>query len=134
MATTEPTVTGELAHPRPVRQPFDSRDLAIVGAAVAAGAACALLANFGHLPRLQPLTGLILIMTIAYCFSTNRRAIDVRTVAWGLSLQIVFALIVLEPAIGQAVFKSLASVINLLLDFAFVGSTFVFGPPCSTVA
>ena len=127
MATTD-TVTGEIAHQRPTRQPYDSRDLAIVGAAVAAAAVCALAANLLHLPRLQPLTGLIVIMTIAYCFSTNRRAIDRRTVAWGLGLQILFALIVLKTAIGQQVFKSLASVINRLLDFAFVGSSFVFGP------
>jgi CNT family concentrative nucleoside transporter len=130
---TKDTVTGESAQPRPVRQPYDSRDAAIVGGAVAAGAVCALLANFAHLPRLQPLTGLILIMTIAYCFSTNRRAIDRRTVAWGLSLQIVFALIVLKTAIGQKVFQTLAGVINRLLDFAFVGSSFVFGPLGSKV-
>src|SRR3982751_4343840 len=122
------TVTGEIAHQRPKRQPYDSRDLAVVGGAIAAAAVCALAANFLHLPRLQPLTGLIVIMTIAYCFSTNRRAIDGRTGAWGLSLQVVFALIVLKTAIGQQVFKSLAGVINHLLDFAFVGSSFVFGP------
>ena len=127
MGPTE-TVTGEIAHQRPARQPYDSRDLAVVGAAIAAAAVCALAANFLHLPRLQPLTGLIVIMTIAYCFSTNRRAIDGRTVAWGLGLQVLFALIVLKTAIGQQAFKSLAAVINRLLDFAFVGSSFVFGP------
>src|SRR3954470_5155468 len=126
--TSAPTVTGEIAYQPPTRQPYDIRDLAVVGAAAAAAAVCALAANLLHLPRLQPLTGLIVIMTIAYCFSTNRRAIDGRTVAWGLSLQILFALIVLKTAIGQQVFKSLAGGINHLLDFAFVGSSFVFGP------
>src|SRR6478736_6536877 len=111
MSTTETTVTGEMALPPPPRQPYDSRDFAVVGTAVAAGTVCALLANFAHLPRLQPLTGLILIMTIAYCFSTNRRAIDRRTVAWGLSLQIVFALIVLKTSAGRLVFQKLAAVI-----------------------
>jgi len=122
------TVTGEIAHQPPARQPYDSRDAAVVGAAIVAAAVCALAANLLHLPRLQPLTGLIVIMTIAYCFSTNRRAIDRRTVAWGLGLQILFALIVLKTTVGQQVFKSLAAVINRLLDFAFVGSSFVFGP------
>jgi len=131
--TTTRAATGEVAYPPPPRQPYDSRDLAIIGAAFAAAAVCALAANLAHLPRLQPLTGLILIMTIAYCFSTNRRAIDRRTVAWGLSLQIVFALIVLKTVIGQKVFQTLASVINRLLDFAFVGSSFVFGPLGSKV-
>ena len=67
-------------------------------------------------------------MTIAYALSTNRRAIDRRTVAWGLSLQVLFALIVLKTAIGQQIFQTLGGVINRLLDFAFVGSSFVFGP------
>jgi CNT family concentrative nucleoside transporter len=128
MARTEHTVSGEIALERPPRQPYDGRDLTIIGAALVAGAVCALAANLLHFPRLQPLTGLILIMAIAYTFSTNRRAIDGRTVAWGLSLQIVFALIVLKTTVGQQVFKTLASVINHLLDFAFVGSSFVFGP------
>ena len=46
-------------------------------------------------------------------------AIDGRTVAWGLGLQVLFALLVLKTTIGQQVFKSLAAVINKLLDFAF---------------
>jgi concentrative nucleoside transporter, CNT family len=128
MISTEHAVTGEVAYQPPKRQPFDRRDLIIVGVAVAAGAICAVAANVLSLPRLQPLVGLILIMTIAYCFSTNRRAIDTRTVVWGLGLQIVFALLVLKTAAGRRVFQSLASVINHLLDFAFVGSSFVFGP------
>jgi concentrative nucleoside transporter, CNT family len=128
MATTEHEVTGEIAYQRPQRVPYDSRDFAII-----AGAVCALAANLLNLPRLQPLTGLILILTIAYCCSTNRRAIDRRTVAWGLGLQIVLALLVLKTAIGQQIFKSLAAVINHLLNFAFVGSSFVFGPLGSKV-
>jgi concentrative nucleoside transporter, CNT family len=133
MATTEHGAPGEPAYQAPARAPYEARDLAVIGAAAAAAAVCALAANLLHLPRLQPLTGLIVIMTIAYCFSTNRRAIDRRTVAWGLGLQILFALIVLKTAIGQQVFKSLAAVINHLLDFAFVGSSFVFGPLGSKV-
>ena len=96
MATTEHDVTGEVAYQRPARAPYERRDFAIIGIAAAAAAVCALAANLLHLPRLQPLTGLIVILTIAYCFSTNRRAIDRRTVVWGLSLQILFALIVLK--------------------------------------
>ena len=128
MVSTEHPVTGELAHQPPKRQPYDSRDLAIIATAVAAGAVCAIAAHLLNLPRLQPLVGLILIMTIAYCCSTNRRAIDTRTIVWGLSLQIVFALLVLKTEAGRRLFQGLASVINHLLDFAFVGSSFVFGP------
>jgi CNT family concentrative nucleoside transporter len=126
--TTTHGVSGEVTYPPPPRQPYDSRDFAVMGGAAAAAAVCALLANLARLPWLQPLTGLIVILTIAYAFSTNRRAIDRRTVAWGLSLQILFALIVLKTSAGRLVFQKLAGVINRLLDFAFVGSSFVFGP------
>jgi CNT family concentrative nucleoside transporter len=121
-------MTAEMAYPAPPRVPYDSRDYAVIGGAALAAALCALAANFAGVPRLQPLTGLIVIMTTAYAVSTNRRAIDRRTVVWGLSLQILFALIVLKTTVGQRVFQTLGGVINKLLDFAFVGSTFVFGP------
>jgi CNT family concentrative nucleoside transporter len=110
------------------RVPYDARDSIVLGAAAAIAAVCALIARFGGVPRLQPLVGLIVIMAIAYALSTNRRAIDRRTVAWGLALQVVFALIVLKTTTGQAVFQRLGTAINRLLDFAFVGSSMVFGP------
>ena len=124
--TAEHDVTGAIGPPP--RQPYDRQDLMVIGGAAVAAAVCALAASLAGLPRLQPLTGLIVILTIAYAFSTNRRAIDRRTVAWGLSLQIVFALIVLKTTVGQKVFQSLANVINRLLAFSFEGSSMVFGP------
>ena len=78
--------------------------------------------------RLQPLVGLALIGLIAYSLSTNRRAIKARTIAWGFGLQLAFALIVLKTAAGQRTFEILGEKIRLLLGFAAVGSSFVFGP------
>jgi concentrative nucleoside transporter, CNT family len=118
----------ETARPPLTRVPYDSRDFAVLGAAAVAAAICALAARFAGVPKLQPLVGLIVIMAVAYACSTNRRAIDRSTVAWGLSLQVLFALIVLKTTAGQAVFQRLGALINRLLDFAFVGSSFVFGP------
>jgi CNT family concentrative nucleoside transporter len=76
---------------------------------------------------LQPLFGAVVILTIAVAFSTNRRAIRWSTVAWGLGLQIVFAVIVLKTDVGQRVFSFLGTYITKLLGFAGVGSAFVFG-------
>jgi CNT family concentrative nucleoside transporter len=76
----------------------------------------------------QPLFGAVVILAIAVAFSKNRRAIDWTTVAWGLSLQIVFALIVLKTTIGQRVFETLGRGMNKLLGFSGVGAGFVFGP------
>jgi concentrative nucleoside transporter, CNT family len=77
---------------------------------------------------LQPVFGAIVILAIAVAFSTNRRAINWTTVAWGLGLQIVFAILVLKTAVGQQVFATLGSGINRLLGFAGVGAQMVFGP------
>ena len=76
----------------------------------------------------QPLFGAAVILGIAYGFSNNRRAINWTTVAWGLGLQVVFALIVLKTGIGQLVFTRLGAYITRLLGFAGVGASFVFGP------
>jgi CNT family concentrative nucleoside transporter len=77
---------------------------------------------------LQPLFGALVILGIAYAASTNRRAINWPTVAWGVGLQVVFALIVLKTTVGQRVFTTLGDLITRLLGFAGVGAAFVFGP------
>jgi CNT family concentrative nucleoside transporter len=77
---------------------------------------------------LQPVFGAAVILAIAVAFSTNRRAINWTTVAWGLSLQVLFAVIVLKTAAGKALFDTLGYYITKLLGFAGVGAAFVFGP------
>jgi CNT family concentrative nucleoside transporter len=77
---------------------------------------------------LQPIFGALVILGIAYAFSTNRRAINWKTVAWGVSLQVVFAIIVLKTSVGQQVFTTLGDLITRLLGFSAVGAAFVFGP------
>jgi concentrative nucleoside transporter, CNT family len=76
----------------------------------------------------QPLFGAAVILAIAVLCSNNRRAINWQTVAWGLSLQVVFAILVLKTSIGQRVFATLGAAITRLLGFAGVGADFVFGP------
>jgi CNT family concentrative nucleoside transporter len=77
---------------------------------------------------LQPIFGASVILAIAVAFSTNRRAINWTTVAWGLGLQVLFAIIVLKTSLGQRVFATLGDLITRLLGFAGVGADFVFGP------
>lgn len=77
---------------------------------------------------------MVVILGLAYAFSTNRRAINYRTVAWGLALQFVFALIVLKTTAGAEVFTRLGNGFNRLVGFASVGSTFVFGPLADTTS
>jgi CNT family concentrative nucleoside transporter len=123
------TVTEAKVHREPPRRaPYEPRDAAVLGGALAGAMIIAAAAAFARMPRLQPLVGLIVILSIAYALSSNRRAIDRRTIAWGLGLQILFALIVLKTTVGQRLFQTLGGGINRLLDFAFVGSSMVFGP------
>ncbi len=103
------------------------RDRSIIVGAIALALAAAVAARVG-VPKAQPLVGAIVILGIAYAASTNRGAIDRRTVAWGLGLQFVFAWLVLTRPAGQRVFAALGLAINKLLSFAGVGAAFVFGP------
>jgi concentrative nucleoside transporter, CNT family len=71
--------------------------------------------------------GMLTMMGLAYAFSTNRRAIRKKTVAWGLALQIVFAFLVMRWEFGRWLFQEAGAGVKWLLDFAFYGSQFVFG-------
>jgi CNT family concentrative nucleoside transporter len=84
--------------------------------------------------RAQPLVGAVVILGLAYLGSTNRRAIQWRTVVWGLCFQAVFALLVLKTTAGAALFTTLGNGFNRLVSFAGVGATFVFGSLADTTA
>jgi CNT family concentrative nucleoside transporter len=77
--------------------------------------------------RLTGVLGIAAILGGAYLFSTDRRAIKLKTVAWGLGLQFALGLFVLRVRSGQALFGALGAAAKHLLDFSYVGSTFVFG-------
>ncbi len=55
--------------------------------------------------RLFSLLGLLVFLGIAWALSTNRKAIRLRTVLWGLGLQFALALFVLKVPIGQDLFS-----------------------------
>jgi len=77
--------------------------------------------------RFTGILGLLTMLGLAYAFSTNRRAIRVKTVAWGLGLQVAFAIFVLKIELGRTLFQKAGDAVNRLLSYAFAGSQFVFG-------
>jgi CNT family concentrative nucleoside transporter len=77
--------------------------------------------------RFTGLLGLATMLALAYVFSTDRKAIKLKTVLWGLGLQLAFAFFVLRFEIGRTLFQYAGSAVNKLLSFAFSGSEFVFG-------
>ena len=77
--------------------------------------------------RLVGVLGITVILALAYVFSTDRRAIKLKTVAWGLGLQLALGLFVLRVPAGEWLFAALGADAKHLLDFSYVGSAFVFG-------
>src|SRR5216117_244396 len=77
--------------------------------------------------RLTGIFGLILILGIGVAFSRNRRAISRRVVAWGVGLQLLFAIFVLRVPVGQTIFRWLGATVAKILGFSYAGSEFVFG-------
>jgi concentrative nucleoside transporter, CNT family len=77
--------------------------------------------------RLVGVLGLLTLLGLAYAFSTNRRAIRLKTIAWGLGLQIVFAFLVLKWSFGALMIDKAGAAIRHMLSFSFAGSEFVFG-------
>jgi CNT family concentrative nucleoside transporter len=77
--------------------------------------------------RFTGLLGILAILTTAYLFSSQRRAIRPRVILWGLGLQFAFAVLVLKTEFRK-VFELAGVAVNAMLNFAEAGSQFVFGP------
>lgn len=77
--------------------------------------------------RFTGLLGLITFLAIAYALSTDRKAIRWRTVAWGLSLQIVFAVLVIKWTYGQQLLRVASQAVTSALGHSADGSKMVFG-------
>jgi concentrative nucleoside transporter, CNT family len=78
--------------------------------------------------HLTGILGLVVMLGAAWLFSTNRRAIRLKTVAWGLGLQFVLAVLVLKVEFGRRVFEVAGEGVKWLLNFSYAGARFVFGP------
>jgi CNT family concentrative nucleoside transporter len=77
--------------------------------------------------RFSGILGIFLILGLGVLLSRNRRAIRWRVVAWGLGLQLLFAIFVLRIPAGQALFRWLGGLVTGILGYSYIGSEFVFG-------
>jgi concentrative nucleoside transporter, CNT family len=77
--------------------------------------------------RLTGVLGILAILLFAFLFSTNRKAIRPRTILVGLSLQFLFALLVLRIGFGVKAMTVAGDAVDRLLSYSFAGSQFVFG-------
>ena len=71
--------------------------------------------------------GLAVLIGIAWAFSSNKRAVDWRLVATGVTLQVAFAALVLLVPGGKDVFEAIGQGFVRVLGFVNEGSRFVFG-------
>jgi len=79
------------------------------------------------LGRFTGLLGLATMLIVAYCLSTNRRAIRWRTVLWGLGLQLFFAVLVIKWPYGQIALHAGSQAVTSMLAHSADGSSMVFG-------
>ena len=77
--------------------------------------------------RFTGVIGIVVLLALAFLFSSNRRAIRPSTVFTGLGLQILFAFLVLRFEYGRRALSVAGAAVNRLLGYSFAGSNFVFG-------
>ncbi len=77
--------------------------------------------------RFTGVLGMLVILAGAYLFSTSRKSIQLKTILWGLGLQLTLGYFVLRSAFGGKIFSFLGAGANKLLSFSYAGSAFVFG-------
>lgn len=82
---------------------------------------------FVNVQKLMSLFGIVAFVFVAWLLSENRSRISWRTVFWGVGLQFVFALIVLNPQSQDFFFRVVSDAVDRLLSFAEQGATFIFG-------
>ncbi|RPH06877.1 MAG: NupC/NupG family nucleoside CNT transporter [bacterium TMED46] len=76
--------------------------------------------------KITGLIGIALLLGIAYALSNNRKAISARTVVWGISLQIFFAIIILKIPFVKAQFSFVDTLFKKLISFSDAGGDFLF--------
>ena len=71
--------------------------------------------------------GLVVLLSIAFAFSSNRKKVDWKLVASGIGLQLFFAILVILVPGGRQFFEGLSRIFVTIIGFAMEGSAFIFG-------
>ncbi len=77
--------------------------------------------------RLMSLTGVVVLLFIAWLMSNNKRRINYRTVAAGLGIQFALGFLLLYWEPGRKAFEWFATLVVSFLNLSLEGSTFLFG-------
>jgi len=74
------------------------------------------------------LIGIFIIFLICFLMSNNRKAINYKTIGMGFFLQVSLAIFIFKVPLGQKIFLLIGEFIRKILNFAYEGGSFVFGP------
>jgi CNT family concentrative nucleoside transporter len=77
--------------------------------------------------RGQAFAGVICFFGLVAMFSSNLRAVNWRTIGWGIVLQLILAVLVLKVPFVKAGFEHAKAVVVSFIDFSDKGAEFVFG-------
>lgn len=75
---------------------------------------------------LRGLLGIIVLLGVGYLVSTNRKGIDWRLVGIGITLQIIFGLLITQVDFVAKIFETVSYAFVTFLDFARDGAIFLF--------
>jgi CNT family concentrative nucleoside transporter len=75
----------------------------------------------------QSIIGIVLLLGLAWLLSSDRKNVPWRIIAWGLGLQMLFAVLVLKTPPGRWLFDQLNTLVITLLGYTNDGSRFIFG-------
>jgi len=84
-------------------------------------------AGFSFSSLWRGLLGMLALLLIAYFFSSNKKAINWKTVLIGLAAQMLLAIGVLKITFIKNIFEFVGKIFVLILDFTRAGSEFLLG-------
>lgn len=76
--------------------------------------------------RLVSVVGALAMVGLAYVLSSNRRAVKLRIVLWGVAAQWLVGVLLLRLPQGRELLAGASSVVQAVLDQSYEGSAFVF--------
>ncbi len=86
-----------------------------------------------NIGKIISFVGILVFIALAWAISENRKKVDWVTVAWGLALQFIFALLILKTRAGMFLFDLARVAFGKVVGFSDKGASFLFGRLVSDV-
>nr|XP_022901629.1 solute carrier family 28 member 3-like [Onthophagus taurus] len=114
-----------------LRRIFSNKILKAIGyLAILAAALIYLIIDTGNdsdRSRLIPVAGLCVFLLFGYVFSKYPGQVRWTTIIWGMIVQFCFGLLTIRWEVGRNIFKCLGDKVVAFLEYAQLGSAFVYG-------